>query len=181
MKKVLFLACAFLLVGGSAAAADSSASVDLSASFATAPQSFFDDGWGVDVGGNVDFDRLGIKVNLPQNMKVQARASLGYYKWSRDFEGTDFTYRRIPLDVGGRFVYTINPMLKAHGDLAVEVSFDKGEAFGYSETETNVGLVPGVGITYFASDVVTLGADVRYHVITDRYVSLGVNVGFNIP
>lgn len=181
MKRAAFLVLALLLVSGAAFAADSGASLDVSASVGTEPRGGFGTGWGVDLGGNVDFNRIGIKVNLPENMKIQARASIGYYKWTDDGADPDRDYRRIPLDLGGRFVYTINPQLKAHGDLALEASFDKRDDFGGSETDTRVGLVPGAGITYYLNDQLTVGAEARMHVITDSYATFGVNVGFSLP
>ncbi len=179
MKKVLFLAVSLslLLVGGTALAAEGGYSFDFSPSFATDPISAVDSGWGFDVGANADFGKLGIKVNLPQNVKLQARASVGYYKWTDSF----MKYQRYPFDLGGRFVYSINPQFKAHGDLAIEISRDKLTAFGASDTDTNIGIVPGLGVTYYINDQFYVGADVRYHAINDSYYTLGAVVGFNIP
>lgn len=183
MKRVLILALSvsLLFIGGSAFAANSGASLDFSGSVASEPTGGFGTGWGLDVGANVDFARLGIKVNLPEKMKMQARASAGYYKWTDDVFGVDLEYRRIPFDVGGRFVYTINPQAHAYGDLGVEVSFDRREFFGSSETDTNLGLVPGVGINYYLNDRVYIGAEVRAHLIKDAYSTFGANVGFDLP
>ena len=189
MKKCLVVSLLFslLLVGGAAFATEGGISFDLSPSYATEPIGPFGGGWGIDLGANADFARLGINVNLPQNMRLQGRASVGYYEWTKDYIfGDSLEYTRYPFDVGGRFVYSINPQFKAHGDLAIEISRDKFEVsvapgVKSSTSEWNIGAVPGVGITYYVNDQFYVGADARYHALSDDYFTLGATFGFNIP
>jgi len=189
MKKVALMLLGLVLVSGTAFAAGgttgSGVSVDLSGNYASEPASGFDGTFGPELGVNVDLNRLGLNVGS-KTVEVQGRASLSYYNWDQSIFGVELEYRRIPLFVGARVLTAASPQIKLYGQLGLELSFDKVEAFHpvfgkVSESDTNLGLVPGVGILFPISNQLYLGGNLNWHIVSDNYFTLGVTVGFNLP
>lgn len=183
MKKVAFIFLGLALVSGTALAQDaapagSGISVDLSVNYASEPRGGFDDTFGLAVGGNLDLTK---SFSAPQNIEIQGRASLGYYNWDDDVAGVELEYRRIPLFLGGRVLTPVAPQLKLYGQLGLEVSFDKREFLGGSDSDVHVGLTPSVGLIVPLTNQFYVGADLGWHIVKDDYVTLGVAVGFNLP
>ncbi len=190
MKKVAIMFLALVLVSGTAFAAGSQAgsgaSADLSLNYASEPASGFDGTFGLELGANVPLSRLGMNVSTSKGVELEGRASLSYYNWDETFFGQDLEYRRIPFFVGGRVLAPVSPQLKVYGQLGLELSFDKVEVFvpglgRFSESDTNLGLAPGVGIIFPVSNQLYLGGNLSWHIISDNYFTLGVTVGFNLP
>lgn len=185
MKKlVLPLVLLLTLALAGTASAQGGASIDVSGNYASEPASGFGGTFGLEIGGNVDFDRLGIAMNLGEGVRAQARAALGYYNWDDTMFGFDIEARRIPLFLGGRFLVPTSSPLSVNLDLGLELSFDDVEVatpFGtMSDSEVNLGIRPQAGILYPVSDKVTVGAHLAWHLISDDYFTLGVSVGFNL-
>lgn len=188
MKKVAIMLVALILASGTAFAAGGqagSASIDLSGNFASEPASGFDDTFGLEIGANVPLSRLGMNVSTSKSTEVQGRVSLSYYNWDQSVFGNDLEYERIPFFVGGRVVSAVSPQFKVYGQLGLELSFDKVETFNpvfgkVSESDTNLGITPSVGILFPLSNQVFLGASLGWHIITDDYFTLGVTIGFNL-
>jgi len=189
MKKAALMVLGLVLVSGTAFAAGpagSGMSLDLSGNYASEPASGFDGTFGPELGFNVDLNRIGLNVGTSNNVEVQGRASLSYYNWDQTVSGVDLEYRRIPLFFGGRVLTSVSPQIKLYGQLGLEISFDKVEAFHpvfgrLSESDTNLGITPGVGILFPISNQIYLGGNLSWHIIEDNYFTLGVTVGLNLP
>ncbi len=184
MRKIAIMLLALVLVSGTAFAAgtrtgQSGFSADLSVNYATEPESGFDGTFGPEFGFNADLSRFGVELGS-KSFELQARASMSYYNFDGSDPGLD-EYRRIPFFAGGRILYPVSPQVKLYGQLGLELSFDKVKAFGHSETDTNVGLVPGVGVIFPISNQFYVGGNMNLHLITDAYFTIGATVGFNIP
>ncbi len=192
MKKIVMMLLALGLVSGTAFAAGagnpagSGLSVDLSGNYASEPASGFDGTFGPELGVNVDLNRIGLNVGASKNVEVLGRASLSYYNWDQSVFGNDLEFRRIPFFVGGRVATSVSPQIKLYGQLGLEISFDKVEVvhpvFGkVSETDTRVGITPGVGILFPISNQLYVGGNLNWHIIDDNYFTLGVTLGLNLP
>ena len=185
MKKVAIMLLALVLVSGTAFAAGSQTgqgafSLDLSGNFASEPDSDFDWTFGPEFGVNADLSRLGVDIGT-KSFELQARASMSYYNFDGSVNNVDLEYRRIPFFAGGRILFPVSPQAKLYGQLGLEVSFDKVDHVGGSESDTNLGLVPGVGIIFPVSNQLYLGLNLNMHLISDTYFTLGGTVGFNLP
>lgn len=184
MKKIAIMLLGLALASGTALAqttapAGSGISVDLSGNYASEPDGGFGGTFGLELGGNLDLTR---SFDAPKSIEIQGRASLGYYNWDDDVAGVELEYRRIPLFIGGRVLTPVAPQLKLYGQLGLELSFDNKENLGAgSDSDTHLGLTPGVGLIVPLSNQFYVGADLGWHVIKDSYVTLGVTVGFNLP
>ena len=189
MKKVVLTLLALVLVSGTAFAAGSAGSgvsFDLSGNYASEPASGFDGTFGLELGANVPLSRLGMEVGTSKGVQLEGRASLSYYNWDENIFGADLEYRRLPLFVGGRVVAPVSSQIKVYGQLGLELSFDKVEVFipglgKGSESDTNLGITPGVGILFPISNQFYVGGNLNWHIISDDYFTLGVTVGFNLP
>ncbi len=189
MKKVVIAFFALALACGTAFAAGSpagsGASADLSLNYASDPGSGFDGTVGLELGANMDLNRLGINLSTSKGVDLQGRVSLSYYNFEDDrFFGADLEYRRIPLFVGGRVVAPVAPSLKVYGQLGLELSFDRVEVYvpgvgKHSDSDVNLGLTPGVGLIVPLSSQFYLGANLNWHIIEDDYFTLGVGAGIN--
>lgn len=152
--------------------------VDGSLALASAPASGFDTGFGV---------TFGFGTMLPQiNKDLQGRVELSYYEWSATEFGVDVTYKRVPVDIGGRFFLpTQSGNLKVFVQGMLEVSFDTVEVSNFpfsgtaSESETHLGLVPGAGIELKINPSLSFVADARWHLITDDYLTLQVGLAYH--
>src|SRR5574342_972153 len=86
-------ATAFAKSAGSPSSQD--VEVDGSLAVASAPASGFDTGLGV---------TFGFGAMLPQiSRNLQGRVEFSYYEWDATQFGLDVTYKRVPVDLGGRF------------------------------------------------------------------------------
>ncbi len=152
--------------------------VDGSIAVASAPASGFDTGWGV---------TFGFGTMLPQiNKDFQGRIELSYFEWSANEFGVDVTYKRVPVDIGGRFFLpTQSGNLRVFVQGMLEVSFDTVEVSNFpfagtsSESETHVGLVPGAGIELKFNPSLGFVADARWHLITDDYFTLQFGLAYH--
>lgn len=184
MKKVLLVCLAVLLLGAGSAFAEG-LTIDIAGVYGTEPS---DSELGGAFGG-----RIGASYDLESVMpNLQARADLTYLKYSDELDfgiaKVDISYTRIPIFLGARYAMPMEPVT-LFGELGIEISMDEAEAgttvlgtvITASASETHFGITPGVGVAYNASEAVSVGANVRYHAITDPYISAGVFVGYKIP
>jgi hypothetical protein len=189
MKKVLLLLLLFPLALPGTASAQGRMGLDISGNYATEPKSGFGGEFGFEVGFNADFATLGIPITLGENIRSQARASVGFYDFDRTFLGINVSYERIPVFLGGRFIMPVSPPLNLYGDLGLELSFDKEDRPGIgplgpfvdSKRSLRVGARPQVGVIYQITDSIFVGANLGYHLIKDDYFTLGAMVGLNLP
>jgi opacity protein-like surface antigen len=193
MKKFLIVAVAALLFMGLGAGSASAQGmqIDGTLSIATDPtDGFFGfSDWALGFG-------VGMSMDLPQQGrgagKLQIRGDLNWYNWDVSGYGFgDFEYERIPVFVGVR--YFIPMQSKGDVDLYVEggaeLSFDKVEVgipalgpLGFvivkdEVSDTNFGITPGIGIEIPMANNLVFGANARFHLITDSYLSLGATFG----
>jgi hypothetical protein len=186
MRKFVFVALFFVLAFANAdvAGAAGGIGVDLSGNWASEPSGGFDDTFGLELGMNVDFKKLGLNVDS-KNMDFQGRVSLGYYDWDKGAPGTTLDYQRIPLFLGARVLTSLAPQVKLYGQLGLEFSFDDKEylnAYGkQSDSELNVGVTPGIGLLFPISNSFYAAIRFDYHIISDDYATLGLTLGFNLP
>lgn len=181
--RIAFMAFALVIPAAVSFAQGGAAALDISGNYATEPAGGFGGTAGIEIGGIVDFDRLGVDIRM-ENVRTAARAAFGYYDWDDSVSGVDISYRRIPFFLGGRFIVPIAAPFLAYGDLGLEVSFDRKEGVSsgnrVSDSEVNLGLRPQIGIIYPVSDRSTLGAGIAWHVVSDPYLTLGFTVGFTL-
>ena len=152
--------------------------VDGSLAVASAPASGFDTGFGV---------TFGFGMMLPQiNKDFQGRVELSYYEWSATEFDVDVTYKRVPVDIGGRFFLpTQSGNLKVFVQGMLEISFDAVEVSNFpfpgtsSESETHFGFVPGAGIELKINPSLGFVADARWHLITDDYLTLQAGLAYH--
>lgn len=188
-KKVLLLLALFPLALPGTALAQGRTGFDISGDYATEPKGGYGGEFGFEVGFNTDFATLGIPIVLGENIRSQARLSVGYYDFDDTVQGLGISYERIPVFLGGRFSTPVSPILDVYGDLGLELSFDDEERvrpgppapFVDSDRELNVGIRPQVGVAYRVTDVITVGAKFGWHIISDDYFTMGAVVGFNLP
>jgi Outer membrane protein beta-barrel domain len=142
------------------------------------PAAGFDTGFGV---------TFGFGSMLPQiNKALQGRVELSYFEWSATEFGVDVTYKRVPVDIGGRFFLpTQSSNLKVFVQGMLEVSFDTLEVSNFpfsstaSESKTHLGLVPGAGIELKINPSLGFVADARWHIITDDYLTLQAGLAYH--
>ena len=187
MKRFVLIALTALIVSSITAtafakSARSSSSqdveVDGSLAVASAPASGFDTGVGV---------IFGFGMMLPQISKdLQGRVEFSYYEWSATRFGLDVTYKRLPVDLGGRFILpTQSGNLKVFIQGMLEISFDTVEVSNFpfpgttSKSESHLGLVPGAGIELKINPNLGFVADARWHLITDNYLSLQAGLAYH--
>ena len=131
--------------------------------------------------------------NASDNEFTQAllfRADVSYFSWKKDFSGAKLTFRRLPVFVGGRYFIPVDlggAVLFSDG--GIEVSFDKADAgacgpgFGcgsVSASDINAGVAAGIGVEVPLDESLTLGADLRWHLVSDNYFTLMGFVGIPI-
>ncbi len=191
MKKVLFLACLMALMIVPASAFAEGVTLDAGGLFATEPAEGLGSEFGFTVGGSYDISEM---VGAP----VEVRADVSYIKWSEEesytFLGATATaeveFRRIPIFLGARYNLPVDPV-NVFFEAGLEVSLDKAEAtatvsdpipltLSAEETETNLGFTPGIGVSYPLSETVLVGANARYHVVSDSYFTFGLFLGVKL-
>ena len=120
---------------------------------------------------------------------IQIRADVSFFKWEDNRTDTDsflgpvtvnvdLEIRNIPIFLGARYFIPISSNARLFGEMGLSVNFLKatagfelsamGETFSgsISDSETKLGIVPGVGIEYMVTPKVGLGAGARYHLIS---------------
>jgi opacity protein-like surface antigen len=186
MKKVLLVCMvALLLCAGNAFAAG--ISVDGFVNYNSEAES--DYGSAIGFGAGVTYDLSEVAVE-----NLAARVDVAYLKYEEDFFGVDVTFRRIPIFAGVRYNAPIEGPVKVFGDAGLEVSLDNIEvaipSFSFlgittpattaDEDETNIGAAIGAGVAYPVNDMISIGANARYHIVDGSYFSAGLFVGFAI-
>ncbi len=187
MKKVALIVLGLVLVSGTAFAAGpggSGVSLDLSGNYASEPTGDFGGTLGPEFGVNINLNCVGLDVGATRTVEFQGRASLSWYSWDESIAGEDFDYRRIPIFVGARVLSPVAPQFKVYGQLGLELSFDRLEfpvpGGRASDSDTHLGLTPGVGILFPVSNQLYVGGNLSWHIIDHDYFTLGVTVGFNL-
>lgn len=153
----------------------SGVTLDGSFYYATEPDDGWDDGYGIELGVNIDADRLGFGAKTSSGTKFQGRASLGYYTFDADGNrGGD--YDRIPVTVACRVVSDIAPSVNLYAQLGLELSFDDRG----SDDDVHLGIPIGVGLLFPVTPQFYLGGSLNFHLIEDSYWTLGLTAGFNL-
>jgi outer membrane protein W len=186
----LAIVCVILTIGmaSTAFAEKGDTEIDFTGGFATAPYSDFDLGWGVNFGGGYEFfDNFtpGISGDT-----LQLRGDIGYYQWTANEFGVDVTSSRLPVTVSCRYYFPIPQVknLRVYGQAGLEVSFDDMEAtvpsfipgvpaMKVSDSSTNVGVTPAVGVEYYLNRQFFLTASMKEHIISDPYFSMQGGIG----
>jgi opacity protein-like surface antigen len=176
MKKFLLVLFVVLITAGSAYAEGTT--VDFGPALGTEPV----DGFGTTVGGvvgaSVDFGKI-IHKEFNQRDRLRFRGDISYFKWTDEEFGVDIEYRRIPVFLGVRYVYPVNPTFSVFGEGGAEISFDKVEVAvcvfnnceSDSEEDTNTGLSVGGGVIFNFSPKFRISLSGRQHTLTDEYTS----------
>lgn len=150
--------------------------VDLSVGFNTESVSGIGSGFGVSLGGGMEF----MEVSAIKGSILQLRGDVGYNRWKKD----PVTLTRIPISAGARLYMPVDAVkgLRAYGEASLELSMDEAEAemFGIkaSSSETNFGLSPAVGLEFAVAPNINLGAAVKYHIIDSGYLNASVGIGY---
>jgi opacity protein-like surface antigen len=110
---------------------------------------------------------------------VQLRVDISYFQWEASGTVSDPLFapstrsaklRNIPIFAGGRFFAPLNNNIHLFAELGVSANFlelkETDPVLGtVSQTETKLGLIPGLGIEFRLSPNIGLGANVRYNLI----------------
>jgi opacity protein-like surface antigen len=138
------------------------------------------DGLGGQIGGTI-----GGGYEFKQN--IQGRLDISYLKSDASVFGLDLSYTRVPVDLGVRYFFPISHQLKAFGQGAIEISFDKAEIAltilningKASSSETHFGVALGGGAEFNVAPQIGITGNILYHVITDGYLSIGVGAAYH--
>jgi opacity protein-like surface antigen len=191
MKKILLISLAVFLLGyGLAFAEEGKSSVfslDGAIGLGTEPESGFGSAFAVRFGVSQDFLKVFKKAKRSKHTEnLQLRADLSYLKWEQDISGIDVSYRRIPIFFGGRYIFPtkLADAFSIYVEGGLEISLDKAEAVvppttSVSESETNIGITPGVGIMYPFNEKLSAGLDLRGHFISDNYWTWMLSLNYN--
>jgi opacity protein-like surface antigen len=189
MKKVfaiVFTAAMILTlnIGSAFAAHAQGVTIDGSLSLATETVSGSGTTAGIGVGLSMDIsDRVHLS---DKRAKLQLRGDITYYNWDYDVLGINLSVTRVPVFVGGRYFLPIqdNSKVDVYVEGGLELSFDNVETalpFGIgkvSSSDINLGVTPGVGIEFPLQSNLVLGANARYHLISDSYMTFAVSLGY---
>ena len=118
------------------------------------------------------------------------RADVSYFSWKKDIAGVSLKYRRLPVFIGGRYSIPVDLGSAAlFADGGGEVSFDSADVAvcvgglgcaSASASEVNAGIAAGIGVEVPYDERLTLGADLRWHLIADNYFTIIGFVGIPI-
>lgn len=112
---------------------------------------------------------------------LQVRGDIGYNNWnSNDYYG-DWSYTRVPISGGARLYIPITavPNLRAYGEADLEISFFSVSSGNYSSSSSvDVGLPIAAGVEYKITSNVFATAAVKFHIISNDYVSTTVGIGY---
>src|SRR6266702_133635 len=184
-KLVTILAASALFTLGLAAtsfAAKGDREIDFSVGLATSPESGADNGFALSVGGGYEL----LEIKAIKGSTLQVRGDLGYSRWEGSESGK---FTRVPLSAGARLYVPIEAVrkLRVYGEASLELSFDKSDVTvnspifvtpGVSHSDTNVGLVPGVGVEYVVAPNIFVVGGLRHHIIDHSYLTVTGGVGF---
>lgn len=187
-KIVTILAASALLTLSLAAtsfAALGDKEIDISIGLATAPDSRFDTGFNLSVGGGYEM----LKIQAIKGSTLQIRGDVGYNQWDDSELGFDIERTRVPVSAGARLYFPIEAVkgLRVYGEASLELSFDEddrpfnngfGTFGGGSDSEVNFGLVPGAGVEFDVAPNIFVRGGLKHHLIEDSYLNASVGVGF---
>lgn len=190
MKKVLVLTMILVLCvagGVFAAPAKSGVGLTIDGSVSVADETYQGSDAGFGFGFGVSYD-LSDVVRLGDS-KFMARADINVLQGEQDLGifGT-LDSSRMPFFVGARYVLPIKTQpLDLYAEAGIEMSFDKYEVsysfFGvpYKEevSDTNLGFTPGFGAIFPLGSNLSLGANVRLHIISNGYTSFSFTLGYS--
>lgn len=163
--------------------------LDAALGIGTEPAARLGSTFGLRVGYQDEF--LKLFPNASDNEFTQAllfRADVSYFSWKKDFSGAKLKYRRLPVFVGGRYFIPVDLGGAAlFSDGGVEVSFDSADVCvsgigcgSASASDINAGVAAGIGVEVPLDESLTLGADLRWHLVSDNYFTLMGFVGIPI-
>lgn len=157
--------------------------IDGTVSIATEPSKGFGNGLGFGVGFGMDVTN---KTSI-RSGRLIARGDIHYYKWDTSVFGVDVTLTRMPVFLGARYYVPVKAgsLMALYAEGGLELSFDKSEAAACagalcvkeSASETNIGIAPGAGVEFPLGQNLSLGANIRLHMISDSYLSIGASIG----
>lgn len=185
MKKLVLILFIVLFAAGSAYA--EGVTTDFGLGVSSEPVGDFGTATGPMVGASVDFNTL-VNARFSHSENIRFRGDIGYFKWSDKVYGVSIDYRRIPVFIGGRFVYPVGTVFSVFGEAGGEASFDKVEAavcdvFGNckseSEEDIHTGMAFGGGLIFNVSSKFRISLTGRHHAITDSYDTFGALFGIN--
>lgn len=167
-------------------------SVDGFLGLGTEPISGFGTAIGFGAGASLDLAALGADVADAENM--QLRADISYFKWEEDVFGQEISIRRIPVFAGMRYFFTPEAGMRAtepgvYGEGGLELSFDEVESafclpfFGCSTasaSEVNLGIAVGGGVEMPVAENMYIGANLRYHLVSDSYFTIMASFGVKV-
>lgn len=147
---------------------------------------------GLGVGASLDLEAFGADFADAENMQV--RADISYFKWEEDMFGVDVSLRRIPVFGGVRYFFTPEAGRRAsdvglYGEGGLELSFDEAEAavcvpflgcVSGSSSEINLGITVGGGVEMPVAENMYIGANLRYHLISDSYFTIMASFGVKV-
>lgn len=168
----------------------------------------------------------GVGVGYEVVDNLQLRADLGLYKWKDKVAGTFRTcpnpyvggcgnssgtieekLQNMPLFIGGRYLFRVNPKVTPFVDLGASLNFQKAKQegdlvcsgcqpfpapFHFSESTraSNIGVVPGFGIQVMLLEHLDIGAVARYYLIgkgvgdannlDSKFLSLGFFISYKL-
>jgi opacity protein-like surface antigen len=186
MKKFLLVLFVVLFSAGSAFAQGTT--VDFGLGLASEPTG----GFGTTIGGvagvSFDFNTFINSEFKPHSDRIRFRGDISYFKWDDKVSGVEIKYRRIPVFLGGRYVYPVSPVISVFGEAGVEVSFDKvevavcnaaGDCERESDDDIHSGPAIGGGIIFNISDQFRIALNGRQHAVTDDYQTFSALFGIS--
>jgi opacity protein-like surface antigen len=155
----------------------------------------FGGAFGFGLGTQYDLTKFSRKLD-----KFYGRFDINRYSYSEEIFGIELKASRMPFFLGARYMHSLKPVT-IFGELGLELSFDSLEVATsatslssfdpitflpiYSSTsmkaeasETNYGITPGVGVLYGITNKVYAGLNIRYHIISDAYLTIGIFAGY---
>lgn len=180
MKKAIVIMSLILILSASAVPAYA-AQIDAAIGIGSEPASSLGSTFGLRVGFQDKFLKIFSSAsNNEFTQALQFRADISYFNWKTDIAGASLKYRRVPVFVGGRYFIPVDlGGANLFSDGGVEVSFDSAEVCvsglgcgSASASEINAGLAAGIGVEVPVDEKFTLGADLRWHLISDDYFTL---------
>jgi len=186
MKYAIIMAATLVMLVTSAFAAAYAKDgilIDGTVSIATEPSKGFGNGLGLGVGFGMDMTN---KTSI-RSGRLMARGDIYYYKWDASVFGVDVTLTRAPVFLGARYYVPVKAgsSMAVYAEGGLELSFDKSEAAACvgalcvkeGASETNIGISPGAGVEFPLGHNLSLGANIRLHMISDSYLSIGASIG----
>jgi opacity protein-like surface antigen len=158
---------------------------DVFLSFGSEPVRDFGSTAGFGVGLSVPFSRFG-EIDLGGHEKsMMLRTDITYYRWSERFSAggtrSRVSLRKVPLYLAARYSHAFNEQLSAFGEAGLELSFDDTKVSWNqgtsSDSEINAGIALGAGLEYSWPGHFFAGGNLRFHAITDGFVSLAAFFG----